>query len=73
MDNVISLSGINKIYGSEIKTQVLFDINLDIQAQSFSSIIGASGSGKSTLLNIISTLTVQPAAALSSTADKQQR
>ena len=56
MDNVISLSGINKIYGSEIKTQVLFDINLDIQAQSFSSIIGASGSGKSTLLNIISTL-----------------
>ena len=56
MDNVISLSGINKIYGSEIKTQVLYDINLDIQAQSFSSIIGASGSGKSTLLNIISTL-----------------
>ena len=56
MDKVISLSGINKIYGSEIKTQVLFDINLDIQAQSFSSIIGASGSGKSTLLNIISTL-----------------
>ena len=56
MDKVISLSGINKIYGSEIKTQVLFDISLDIQAQSFSSIIGASGSGKSTLLNIISTL-----------------
>ena len=56
MDKVISLSGINKIYGSEIKTQVLYDINLDIQAQSFSSIIGASGSGKSTLLNIISTL-----------------
>ncbi|NCB35190.1 MAG: lipoprotein-releasing ABC transporter ATP-binding protein LolD, partial [Clostridia bacterium] len=32
MDNVISLSGINKIYGSEIKTQVLYDINLDIRA-----------------------------------------
>ena len=56
MDNIISLKGINKIYGSEIKTQVLFDINLDIKAQSFASIIGASGSGKSTLLNIISTL-----------------
>ena len=56
MDKIISLNGINKVYGSEIKTQVLFDINLDIQAQSFSSIIGASGSGKSTLLNIISTL-----------------
>ena len=56
MDKIISLRDINKIYGSEIKTQVLFDINLDIREQSFSSIIGASGSGKSTLLNIISTL-----------------
>lgn len=56
MDNVISLKGINKIYGSEIKTQVLTDVNLDIQDQSFTSIIGASGSGKSTLLNIIGTL-----------------
>lgn len=56
MDNVISLKGINKIYGTEFKTQVLFDVSLDIQAESFSSIIGASGSGKSTLLNIISTL-----------------
>ncbi len=56
MDNIISLRNINKVYGTEVQTQVLFDINLDIQAQSFSSIIGASGSGKSTLLNIISTL-----------------
>ncbi|MBE0600546.1 MAG: ABC transporter ATP-binding protein [Firmicutes bacterium] len=56
MDNIISLQHIGKVYGSAVKTQVLFDINLDIQAQSFSSIIGASGSGKSTLLNIISTL-----------------
>ena len=56
MDKIISLKDINKVYGSEIKTQVLFDISLDIQEQSFSSIIGASGSGKSTLLNIISTL-----------------
>ena len=56
MDNIISLKNINKVYGTEVKTQVLFDISLDIQAHSFSSIIGASGSGKSTLLNIISTL-----------------
>jgi|LSQX01.2.fsa_nt_gb lipoprotein-releasing system ATP-binding protein len=56
MDNIISLKGINKIYGSEIKTQVLTDVNLDIANQSFTSIIGASGSGKSTLLNIIGTL-----------------
>ncbi len=56
MDNIITLRNINKVYGTEVQTQVLFDISLDIQAQSFSSIIGASGSGKSTLLNIISTL-----------------
>ena len=56
MDNIISLKGINKIYGSEIKPQVLTDVNLDIANQSFTSIIGASGSGKSTLLNIIGTL-----------------
>lgn len=56
MDNIISLRHIDKTYGNEVKTQVLFDISLDIQAQSFTSIIGASGSGKSTLLNIISTL-----------------
>lgn len=56
MDNIISLKGINKFYGTEMKTQVLFDVSLDIAARSFSSVIGASGSGKSTLLNIISTL-----------------
>ena len=56
MDNIISLKHIDKTYGSEVKTQVLFDISLDIQTESFTSIIGASGSGKSTLLNIISTL-----------------
>lgn len=56
MDNIISLSQVNKIYGNQIKTQVLFDVNLDIKAKSFNGIIGASGSGKSTLLNIVGTL-----------------
>lgn len=56
MDNVISLKGVNKIYGTTVQTQVLTDVNLDIAAQSFNSIIGSSGSGKSTLLNIIGTL-----------------
>lgn len=56
MDNIISLSKVNKIYGNQIKTQVLFDLDLDIKAKSFNGIIGASGSGKSTLLNIIGTL-----------------
>lgn len=57
MDNdILRLNNVTKIYGSEIKTQVLFDINLDIRQNSFNSIIGASGSGKSTLLNILGTL-----------------
>lgn len=56
MDNIIELKKINKIYGNEVKKQVLFDIDLKIKEGSFVSIIGQSGSGKSTLLNIIGTL-----------------
>ena len=56
MDSAIDLTGINKIYGTEIQTQVLFDINLSFPEQSFNAIIGQSGSGKSTLLNIMGTL-----------------
>lgn len=58
MDNIIELRKVNKIYGTTIKTQVLFDIDLDIEENSFNSIIGASGSGKSTLLNMIGTLDI---------------
>lgn len=56
MENILELRNINKIYGTDIKTQVLFDINLEFEKGSFNSIIGQSGSGKSTLLNIIGTL-----------------
>ncbi|MCB2295334.1 ABC transporter ATP-binding protein [Clostridium algoriphilum] len=56
MHNIIELKNINKIYGKRVKTQVLNDINLNIAAGSFNSIIGASGSGKTTLLNIIGML-----------------
>lgn len=56
MKNILELKGINKIYGNEIKTQVLYDIDLSFEQGSFNSIIGQSGSGKSTLLNIIGTL-----------------
>lgn len=55
-DNIIELKNINKIYGTSVKTQVLYDLNLDIKEGSFTSIIGQSGSGKSTLLNIVGTL-----------------
>lgn len=56
MADIISLKNIDKIYGSSIKTQVLYDINLSFGEGTFNSIIGASGSGKSTLLNIMGTL-----------------
>ncbi len=55
-NSIIELKNINKIYGSAVKTQVLYDLNLDIKEGSFNSIIGQSGSGKSTLLNIVGTL-----------------
>ncbi len=55
-DNVIELRHVEKVYGTAVKTQVLFDVNLAFEKESFNSIIGQSGSGKSTLLNIIGTL-----------------
>lgn len=56
MARILELKNINKIYGDKVKTQVLFDVNLDFEESSFNSIIGYSGSGKSTLMNIIGTL-----------------
>jgi lipoprotein-releasing system ATP-binding protein len=56
MDKIIELKKINKVYGTAVKTQVLFDIDLEYEPGSFNSIIGSSGSGKSTLLNIMSSL-----------------
>lgn len=56
MANIMELKNITKIYGTKIKTQVLFGINLQFEQGSFNSIIGQSGSGKSTLLNILGTL-----------------
>ncbi|MDK2807671.1 MAG: lipoprotein-releasing system ATP-binding protein [Clostridiales bacterium] len=56
MNSVITLNHVNKIYGTEIKNQVLHDIDLTFEEGTFNSIIGQSGSGKSTLLNIIGTL-----------------
>jgi lipoprotein-releasing system ATP-binding protein len=56
MANVIELKNIDKIYGTQIQTQVLFDVSLSFEEESFNSIIGQSGSGKSTLLNIVGTL-----------------
>jgi lipoprotein-releasing system ATP-binding protein len=52
----VELRNVVKIYGTTVKTEVLHNISLAFELQSFNSIIGQSGSGKSTLLNIMSTL-----------------
>lgn len=58
MADILTLENVNKVYGENTKNpnQVLFDLNLGFEEESFNSIIGQSGSGKSTLLNIIGTL-----------------
>jgi lipoprotein-releasing system ATP-binding protein len=56
MAKLIEIKNVNKIYGTTIKTQVLYDISLAVEENTFNSIIGESGSGKSTLLNMIGTL-----------------
>lgn len=55
---IISLQKINKSFPMEVggEQQVLFDVNFDIRAGEFVSIMGPSGSGKSTCMNIIGAL-----------------
>jgi putative ABC transport system ATP-binding protein len=62
---MIRLQGIEKIYRTEkIETVALSNINLEVEAGEFISIMGPSGSGKSTLLNIIGLLDVPTKGAL---------
>jgi lipoprotein-releasing system ATP-binding protein len=56
MSNIIELRKIDKVYPGGQDIQVLFGIDLSIEAGSFISIVGQSGSGKTTLLNIVGTL-----------------
>jgi putative ABC transport system ATP-binding protein len=51
---LIQLQNLYKEYCTdEVKTPVLFDIDLEIKAGEFVSIMGPSGSGKSTLMHIL--------------------
>ncbi|MBD3618050.1 MAG: ABC transporter ATP-binding protein [Chromatiales bacterium] len=54
---MIRLTGINRLFevGDE-KVHALNDVNLDVEAGEYLSIMGPSGSGKSTLLNILGLL-----------------
>ncbi len=54
---IISIRNLVKSYGKGGEKQNIFDgLNLDINSNTFVSILGRSGSGKTTLLNSISTL-----------------
>ena len=54
---IISMQGISKIYRTkEIETVALENVNLDVEAGEFLSVMGPSGCGKSTMLNIMGLL-----------------
>jgi putative ABC transport system ATP-binding protein len=54
---MITLNSVDKVYTTErVETLALHNINLDIAAGEFLSIMGPSGCGKSTLLNLIGLL-----------------
>jgi NitT/TauT family transport system ATP-binding protein len=56
--SVVSIKNVNKVFGVNSSEQVdaLQDINLEIGANEFVSLIGPSGCGKSTLLRLIADL-----------------
>jgi lipoprotein-releasing system ATP-binding protein len=55
-DKMILVRGLNKVYGTTVKTHVLHDIDLEVDMKSFTAMIGPSGSGKSTLLSCLGLL-----------------
>jgi putative ABC transport system ATP-binding protein len=57
MSTMIALDAVEKVYRTDrIETVALSDINLEVAAGEFVSVMGPSGCGKSTLLNVIGLL-----------------
>ncbi len=57
MPPIVSIQNLNYFYGKgDLKSQVLYDINLEIKPGEFVILTGPSGSGKSTLLSLIGCL-----------------
>ena len=56
MANIVELKKVDKVYTNGVSTQVLFEIDLNLNEGTFNSLVGESGSGKTTLMNIIGTL-----------------
>lgn len=54
MSDILRATNLCKVYGQrEPKVRALTDVNLTIQMDSFTAIVGRSGSGKTSLLNIL--------------------
>ena len=56
MEYVLRTNKLNKYFKDPVSFHALKDINLDLKAGEFASIMGKSGCGKSTLLYILSTM-----------------
>lgn len=55
-DILVTVQNVNKIYGTAVQYQALFNITMTVPKGQFLALIGPSGSGKTTLLNIIGAL-----------------